>query len=307
MLTLTAMGTFGFVVSLIYLIHRLIVGDRHQMSHRMKNVLGEGESPIRKQELSAPLSQRLLRPFLGKSSNLLLNFIPFTREDALAQKVTEAGQPGNLTAREWMVIKALLGVAAAVGIWWFFRGMDRPGWQAVVMAMPGFFMGWFSVDSWLSGKVRRRKETVELELPDILDLLTVSVEAGLGFEGALYKVAEKSEGILSGEFLNVLRESKMGKPRREALREMADRLNVENLSTFIGAVIMAEQLGVSIANVLRLQSAEMRQKRRQRAEETAHKAPIKMLIPMVFFIFPAIFIILLGPAVIQMIEVFSNM
>jgi tight adherence protein C len=170
--------------------------------------------------------------------------------------------------------------------------------------VPGVFHGMVYVDLWLAGRIQRRKQEVELALPDLLDLLTVSVEAGLGFEGALMKIIEKTNGLLTDEFLTVLREIKMGKARREALKDMATRLNVDMLSNFIGSIIMAEQLGISIANILRIQSVEMRQKKRQKAEETAMKAPIKMLIPMVFFIFPAIFIVLLGPAVIQIMRAF---
>lgn len=132
------------------------------------------------------------------------------------------------------------------------------------------------------------------------------IEAGLGFDGAMVKVVEKSEGVLPGELHLVIQEIRMGKPRRKALREMAERLGVDELSSFVGSVIMAEQLGIGMGNVLRMQSKEIRQKRRQRVEETAMKAPVKMLIPMVMFIFPAIFIILLGPAALQIMRVFGE-
>lgn len=140
------------------------------------------------------------------------------------------------------------------------------------------------------------------ELPDVLDLLTVSVESGLGFDAALQKVVRKTKGPLSNEFNKTLQEIKMGKARRDALRDLANRTGVEDLSTFIGAIIQADQLGVSIGNVLRIQSKQMRQIRKQRIEEKAMKAPIKMLLPMVFFIFPTLFLVLLGPAAIQLIE-----
>lgn len=305
LMAVTMAGTFGLTTTIILLIHRAIFGERMRMSSRMGKVLGEKEIEIRQQELTAPLYQRMIRPILSKMANLVLMIVPFTREDVLDQKIIEAGRPGNLTAREWMVIKTLMALGFTVLFGWVFQQTARPIWQGVVMIFPAFFMGWFGVDLWMSGRIRRRKNEVQRTLPDLLDLLTVSVEAGLGFEGALMKIVEKTHGILPDEFLMVLREIKMGKSRREALKAMADRLNVDMLSNFIGSIIMAEQLGISIANILRIQSKEMRQKKRQRAEETAQKAPIKMLIPMVMFIFPAIFIILLGPAFIQIMRTFQ--
>jgi tight adherence protein C len=137
-------------------------------------------------------------------------------------------------------------------------------------------------------------------LPDVLDLLTVSVEAGLGFDQAVVKVIEKFKGPLAEEFHRTLQEVRMNKPRREALRALADRVGIDDLTAFIAALIQADQLGVSIAKVLRIQSDQMRIKRRQRAEEQAQKASIKMLFPLIFFIFPAMFIVLLGPAVLSM-------
>ena len=139
-------------------------------------------------------------------------------------------------------------------------------------------------------------------MPDVLDLLTVSVEAGLGFDAALQRVVQKMTGAISVEFAKTLQEIKMGKHRREALRDLGLRTGIDDLNTFISAIVQADQLGVSIGNVLRVQSEQMRRKRRQRIEEKAMKAPIKMLIPMVLFIFPTIFIVLLGPAAMQMIE-----
>lgn len=151
-----------------------------------------------------------------------------------------------------------------------------------------------------------RKNEILKTLPDVIDLLTVSVEAGLGFDGALSKVVEKSQGQTANEFNTVIQEMKMGKPKRDALKEMSNRVGLHDMSTFVGAVIQADQLGVSIGNVLRIQSEQMRQKRRQRAQEKAMKAPIKMLIPMVLFIFPTIFTVLIGPVIIRMVDMFMK-
>ncbi|MCL6538652.1 MAG: type II secretion system F family protein [Acidothermus sp.] len=138
----------------------------------------------------------------------------------------------------------------------------------------------------------------------MIDLLTVCVEAGLGFDGALLKVAERKEGILPKEFYHLLQEINMGKPRREALKDLAAKLEVEEFSSLAGAIVVADRLGISIGNVLRAQAEAIRRKRRQRAEEKAMKAPVKMLFPLVFFIFPAVFLVLLGPAVLKISKVF---
>lgn len=300
-----AIGVFGLTGTIFMLLHNAVFGEKMKMTQRMDNVLGEKEMPIRKQELSAPLYQRLFRPMLGKSANVLLMIVPFTREDELEKKVKEAGRPGNFNAREWMVVKVILALGLSTLAWFALRSTDKPLWQAIITVLPVFFIGWFSVDSWLRSKGRQRRNEVERSMPDLLDLLTVSVEAGLGFEGALMKIVEKTDGLLSDEFLTVLREIKMGKSRRDAMKDMAARLNVDSLSNFVASIVLAEQLGISIGNVLRVQSKEIRQKKRQKAEETAMKAPIKMLFPMVMFIFPAIFIVLLGPAVIQIMRSFQ--
>jgi len=139
----------------------------------------------------------------------------------------------------------------------------------------------------------------------VLDLLSVSVEAGLGFDAALQKVVEKSEGPLAEEFALALNEIRMGKPRREALRDMAERVKLDDVSTFVGAIVQADALGVSVSNVLTVQAEQVRQKRRQRAEEKAQKAPVKILIPMLFFIFPALFVVLLGPALLEIGKMFK--
>lgn len=155
---------------------------------------------------------------------------------------------------------------------------------------------------WLKGKVGARQKLVLRALPDALDLVTTCVEAGLGLDAALARVAEKSEGPFADELSRMLRDVAMGKLRREAMTELSERIGVEELTGFINSVIQAEQLGVGIAQVLRVQSDQMRMKRRQRAERSAHEAPIKMLFPLVLFIFPSFMIVILGPAVIRIAQ-----
>jgi tight adherence protein C len=166
------------------------------------------------------------------------------------------------------------------------------------------FLGYSFPRMWLKGKVKSKQKAVIKSLPDALDLITTCVEAGLGLDAALQRVAERSEGPLAEELQKMLRDVAMGKLRREAMQEMSDRIGVEELSNFINSIIQAEQLGVGIAQVLRVQSDQLRTQRRQRAERQAHEAPIKMIFPLVLFIFPAFLAVILGPAVIRIAEAF---
>jgi tight adherence protein C len=174
--------------------------------------------------------------------------------------------------------------------------------KAVLMAIGAGVFGFFLPTLLLRSRINRRQDLITKAMPDALDLLTVCVEAGLGFDQALSKVCEKWENELSMAFERVINEIRLGKLRREALRDMADRMDVADMTSFVAAIIQADQLGVSIGKVLRIQSEQMRIKRRQRAEKKAHEAPVKMLIPMVFLIFPSIYIVLLGPSVVQIIK-----
>lgn len=158
----------------------------------------------------------------------------------------------------------------------------------------------------LNSKIRVRQKEILKSLPDVMDLLTVSVEAGLNFDAALSRVVEKMPGTLSREFETVLQEIKVGRSKKDALYDMADRLSVQDLRSFIAAVVQADQLGVSLGRVLRIQAEQIRLNRKQRIQEQAMKAPVKILIPMVIFIFPVIFIVLLGPVAINLIDMFSN-
>lgn len=305
MIMLTVAGAFGLTVLGTLALHQIVFGERMRMAQRVDEVVGTPVTPAaREEELAAPLYQRAIRPALTTLANTLIRYLPATREETLVKKMREAGNPGNLAPRELLVIKYALAAGLAVVFGFFAEALGKTGVQVFLLALAGIPLGWMLPDLFLQSRAKLRQEEVEKNLPDTLDLLTVSVEAGLGFDGALMKVVEKSKGVLADEFVQVLREVKMGKVRSEALRDMANRLNVNDLSNFVGSVILADRLGISIGNILRVQSDQMRQKRRQRAEEKAMKAPIKMLIPMVMFIFPAIFVVLLGPAAIQIMKAF---
>jgi tight adherence protein C len=216
-----------------------------------------------------------------------------------------AGNPGDLRVADWLGIKAIGAIVGAI-LFFFLFGilgiLSFPFLIGVLLAAVGGLFGYTVPEFWLGRKVRARQKAILLMIPDALDLLTISVRAGLGFDAALAKVVEKLQGPLSDEFRRALAEVRVGKARREALRDIVPRTDVVPLTNFIGAIIQAEQLGVSISKVLQVQSEQLRIERRQRAEEQAAKAPIKMLFPLVGCIFPSLFIVILGPAIILIVQ-----
>lgn len=212
----------------------------------------------------------------------------------------------NWSSAEWKVLSHIIGISLAVlggliGIPLHLSLIPR-----IQVILIGFIIGFLCPNYWLKVKVKQRNEEIVRTLPDILDLIMVSVEAGLGLDAAIMKVVEKQKGILAQEFNTVLQEINVGKQRRDALRDMSKRNNVEDLNNVIAALVQADQLGISMGSVLRNQSDQIREKRKQRAQEQAQKAPVKIMIPLVFFIFPSIFIVILGPAFLQILAIFGN-
>jgi tight adherence protein C len=247
-------------------------------------------------ELAQPFSQRVLVPLLQASSQFVSRFTPQKTLEATQQKLELAGNPNGWSPTEFMGIRGI--AALALGVLTFIVTsvagtvfLQRIGFTAA-MAVLGFVLPGY----WLGGRIRRRQDEIVKGLPDALDLLTISVEAGLPFDGAMQRVADKWDNEISRAFQRLLTEMRVGKARRDALRDMAERMDVPDVTSFVAALVQADQLGISIAKVLRIQSEQMRIKRRQRAEEKAQQAPVKMLIPMTFLIFPTILIIIIGPA-----------
>lgn len=247
-------------------------------------------------ELSLPFTDRVIRPMIRSFSSMVARFTPSQTIESTQHKLDLAGNPNNWTPTEFWGIRVVAAVLMGGLSFALFSLTKQPVVRLVgltaLMALTGFYMPVL----WLNSKIRRRQDEIVKALPDALDLLTVCVEAGLGFDAAMAKVNEKWDNELSLAFGRVLQEIRLGRLRREALRDMANRMEVPDVTTFVAAIIQAEQLGVSIAKVLRIQSDQMRVRRRQRAEENAQKAPVKILFPMVLLIFPSLFIVLLGPA-----------
>jgi len=257
-------------------------------------------------ELNQPLFVRVIRPILDDISKIILKVTPKEFKSVFEKKVIKAGSPFSLTMKDWINIQVIIVVVLPFitsGIC-YYLGFDIR--SIVFIGIIEICFGLLFPNLLLNKKITQRQKQILNSLPDVLDLLTVSVEAGLGFDGALAKVIDKMPGPIAAEFENVLQEMKVGKQKRDALKDMAERVGIHDLTTFVGAIIQADQLGVSIGNVLRIQSEQMREKRRQRAKEKAMKAPVKMLIPMVLFIFPTIFSVLIGPVIIRVIYTFTK-
>ena len=253
-------------------------------------------------ELSRPFSERVLLPMIRGSSAFVARFTPLRTIENTQHKLELAGNPNNWSAAEFLGIRGLSALLLAALAFFLLMladaGIARQLLYSAVMGLLGFFLPIL----WLGNRIKNRQNEIVKTLPDALDLLTISVEAGLPFDGAMQRVAEKWDNELSKGFQRLLTEMQVGKSRREALRDMAGRMEVPDVTSFVAALIQADQLGISIAKVLRIQAEQMRIKRRQRAEEKAQQAPIKMLIPMTFLIFPTSLIVILGPAFLVLKE-----
>jgi tight adherence protein C len=268
---------------------------------RLAQFSQEGRTPatLAEVELSLPLFERIVRPLLDTVGGFFTRRLQAGSLQQTQERLNLAGRPWGLTASGFFAVRlmsAVLFTALGFGVS-VLLAYEMPMW--LLGPVGGAVLGYLVPQLLLSRKVRARQKQILIAMPSALDLLTISVEAGLSFDAALTRVAEKYRNPLTQEITQVLSEVRLGRPRIEALDEMGKRCKVEELTNFVQAVIQSEQLGVGIANVLRIQSEEIRRRRRQRAEELGQKAPLKMLFPMVGCIFPTLFIVLLGPAVIQ--------
>jgi len=255
-------------------------------------------------ELQQPFVERTLRPLMARFSGRMQRMTSTSFSDTTERRLALAGNPGDMRVADWLGVKAvgaIVGAAIFFFLFYVVNILGLPLFVSLLMIPAGALFGYIAPEFWLGRKVRARQHAILLMIPDALDLLTISVRAGLGFDAALGKVVEKLQGPLSEEFRRALAEVRVGKARREALRDIVPRTEVPPLTNFIGAIIQAEQLGVSISKVLQVQSEQLRIERRQRAEEMAAKAPIKMLFPLVGCIFPSLFIVILGPAIILIV------
>ncbi len=257
-------------------------------------------------EQDKSFGERVLIPTLERLQGLGRRITGADQAERIRQQLDRAGNPAGWTVdrvSSGKILGTVVGVAAGA----YFTLLLGASFPIVILALAaGASVGFFAPNIWLYNTAEKREEEVLKALPDAIDLLTISVEAGLGFDAALQQVARKTEGPLAGELSRVLQEMQIGRSRSEALRALGDRSNIKDLKTFVSAMVQADAVGIPVAQVLRVQSGEMRVKRRQRAEEKAAQVPVKIMIPVVFFILPCLLIVVVGPGVLTMLEAFSN-
>jgi tight adherence protein C len=246
-------------------------------------------------ELQKPFTERFLRPAIERLGNLISRSTPAKARQDLDNRLELAGRPGNLTPADFGAIRIVAAaIIAAVGL--LLGLLMGSTLYAVIGLAVGAIVGYYSPVMWLKQKVDARRAAIQKGLPDAMDLLVIAVDAGLGFDAALARVTDKYKNALSDLFAKVLREVSLGRPRLEAMDEMGRSSGVDDLHNFIQAIIQSEQFGTGIGKILRIQADDMRRRRRQRAQEKAAQATLKMLLPMVGCIFPVLWIVLLGPA-----------
>ena len=295
----------GAVVLTVIGLRNPELANQRALQARLEEFSQTGEQiDLTKLELSQPFSERVIYPIARKLGELAIRFTPQNALQSISRKLELAGSPARLDPTMIMSLQFIAGVVFGGLVLLVFTvgSTNWPVGRIILFSLLFALLGFYFPQLWLSGRISRRQKEIRRALPDALDLLTICVEAGLGFDAAMSKVSEKWESELSLAFARAIQEIQLGKIRREALRDMADRVGIPEITSFVAAVIQSEQLGVSMAKVLRIQSEQMRVRRRQLAEEEAHKAPLKMLIPMALLIFPSLMIVLLTPAALQLVH-----
>jgi tight adherence protein C len=287
----TAIAALVFVVG-------SVSAERAEVRESLRRLEGYQIQDVRDQEMLAPISERVVAPLLEGLTGVAQRFTPAGFGEGVAQKLVMAGNPPGLNVDKVLVLK-LLGIVSII-LWIpIVLALHFTGMLAIVAIVILWACAFMYPDVVINRKIEERQKEISRKLPDILDLLVISVEAGLGFEQALDRTTIAVPGALSDEFRRMLHEIRIGATRADALRAMSDRTQVPELRAFIMAMLQADTFGVSISRLLRSQAEEMRTRRRLRAQEQAQKAPVKMLFPLVFCIFPSIFVVILGPAIIQ--------
>ena len=286
------------VLMIFYGLSRTPSTNTAQMVQQRLQVYGAGgDKPltIEEVELARPFSERFLRPAIERLGSVLSRSTPQKARQDLDNRLELAGRPGNLTPADFGAIRLVAAaIMAAVGLGIGLL-LGSPVYLVISLAL-GAVLGYYLPVLWLKQKVDARRAAIQKGLPDAMDLLVIAVDAGLGFDAALARVTDKYKNALSDMFAKVLREVSLGRPRLEAMDEMGRSSGVDDLHNFIQAIIQSEQFGTGIGKILRIQADEMRRKRRQRAQEKAAQATLKMMLPMVGCIFPTLWIVLLGPA-----------
>lgn len=306
------LGLVGlFIIAIVVVL--VIVGMRQSeeedpLAERLAEYGGTAEitANLEEIEMSVPFTDRVIMPIARKVASFTAQFTPQEALENTAKRLELAGDPRYLTPSIFWVMRFIAMFVLGIVILVVMTIADKAAVLLILSALIAAAVGFFLPALWLQGKINRRQEEVVKSLPDALDLMSICVNAGLGFDQSMSQVYEKWDNELAVAFGRVIQEIQLGKTRREALRDMDDSLGVPDVTTFVGAIIQADQLGVSISKILNIQADQMRIKRRQRAQEKAQQAPVKMMFPLVFFIFPSIWIVLLGPAAVQIYRTFFS-
>ncbi|WP_322807192.1 type II secretion system F family protein [Thermanaerothrix sp.] len=279
------------------------LANEQALQERLEQFSRTGEYvDLRKLELSQPFSQRVIIPIARKLGEIASRLTPANLIQTYNKRLELAGASTFWDGGLVLVAQGLLAIIFGGLIFLIFSlsPTQRPLGNTLFFTFLFAIIGFLFPNMIISSRISRRQREIRKAMPDALDLLTICVEAGLGFDAAMQKVSEKWQSELSLAFARAIQEIQLGKTRREALRSMAERIGIPEMTSFVAAVIQSEMLGVSLAKVLRIQSEQMRMRRRQRAEEEARKAPLKMLIPMALLIFPSLLIVLLTPAALRL-------
>lgn len=289
-----------------FLLTLTITGRKERMKNRLESIAA-GDSISETEDLPPQgFGERVILPMTDAIYRLISSASSSRMRERTEKRLRMIGRSGPRVVEQWLSIRLIPGLVLPVSVGLLLYRSEVPLQTVLLVSGMAVLAIQLMMNFYLVRGVRRRKEAIEKQLPDVLDIITVSVEAGLSFDGAVERVIQKADNDLTRELATTLKEMRMGKLRKLALRALAERCEVPDLTIWVGAMIQADELGVGIGNVLRVQSNQMREKRRFKAREKSMKAPIKMLFPLVMFIFPSIFIILLGPAVIHLMEAFGK-
>jgi tight adherence protein C len=299
MLLITSAGMFAAILVAVAVF--LSAGEERRDVREALRGLSDHDLPanMREQEMLKSIQERVLAPFMAGLSGLFGRFTPAGYTQTVREKLVRAGHPAGLDADRFLTLKVLGAVSIVFWPFFAFKIAGLGGFYGMIVTGLLWGISFFGPDVFVQRKLDQRQYLIATRLPDVLDLLVISVEAGLGFEQAIDRTVDSVPGPLADEFRRMLQETRMGASRADAFRAMDERCQVPELRSFILAMLQADTFGVSIGRMLRQQADDMRIRRRQRAQEAAQKAPVKMLFPLMFCIFPSLFVVILGPALLQ--------
>ena len=296
----------GIFCSAVYVLLTGLTVRQREVALSVRRAKRYGTRNQRELETRRSVNDRLLGPMAARLASVTMRLMPKTNPDQVANKLLSAGLARSLSPQAYLALKAgLAGLFILFGLFVTITGAMAPAFGFLI-AMMGAAIGFIAPDFVINNRIRGRKDRMRAELPNVLDLLCVSVEAGLGFDQALVKLNERMEGPLVDEFGLVLHEMRIGQSRSAALKNLSKRVEAAEVAQFARAIVQADQLGISLSRILRVQSQDMRLRRQLAAEEKAMKAPVKMLFPTVIFIFPSMFVVALGPAALNLMKSFGG-